>query len=156
MLKFYLEGVGTDAPTKSPSNLTPSPVLTPGSLPLNKVRATAGGDELREDDRSLRPQSSLISLPLRTAFPRPKKKKRTGSRTRPGAGPPVGDGPPAAGGARRARSPAATLIVTRLQLNRVQRSGGARGASAQRHLGPRARWSCGCLLYTSPSPRDLH
>lgn len=73
----------------------------------------------------------------------PTEKKRPGSLTRPGTGPPVGDGPPAAGGARGARSPAATLIVTRLQLNKSAAIRGCGGASAQRHLGPRSRWSCG-------------
>lgn len=36
-----------------------SPVLTPGSLPVGRARAAPGRGELREDDRSLCPQSSL-------------------------------------------------------------------------------------------------
>eukprot|EP00069_Balaena_mysticetus_P012419 bmy_07720T0 len=50
-------------------------------------------------------------------FPDRKKKSREHTR--------CGDGQPASGGGRRVRSPAATLIVARLQLHRVHRSGGA-------------------------------
>lgn len=73
---------------------------------------------------------SFTPLPPRAAFSPPGKK--AGSRPRPGAGPAGGEGAPATAGGRRARSPAAAPIVTRPQLHRVRRSGGAapRGAGA--------------------------
>lgn len=91
-----------------------------------------GSGDPRTKRTELGPQSPLTSLPPRAAFSRPN--QRAGSRTRPGAGPPGGDGPQAAGVGRRARSPAAALIVTRPQLNRVRRS---RGAAEPR---PSATW----------------
>lgn len=102
------------------------PVLTPGSLPLDRARAAPGRGELRKGDRRLCQQSSLTSLPPWAAFSAPE--KGAGSRTRPGDGPPGGDGLPAAGGGGRAHSPVATLIVTCIQLNRSAAFGGAAAA----------------------------
>ena len=109
-----------------------------------------------------RPEPPSATLPpplchLGLPFPDRKKKKRErpGSTLVPApAGTRGGDGPWAAGGGRRVRGPAATLIVARLQLHRVHRSGrgrvGCSPASAQSDPGPRTGEELRC---ESPSRR---